>query len=144
GTRRPSRPCGATAGGRRLVPARHVHPNSSRHCCRGSSGSCPGPRPGSTGVPEGGSVVSGASDPDSVGRCPCCCWSIAADGPGGCSPPRCSTSETVAMSWSSSSRSEEHTSELQSRFDIVCRLLLEEKKTHASMRTDKKLCYSSD
>src|SRR5699024_11765671 len=27
------------------------------------------------------------------------------------------------------SRSEEHTSELQSRFDIVCRLRLEEKKT---------------
>src|SRR5699024_11259643 len=26
-------------------------------------------------------------------------------------------------------RSEEHTSELQSRFDIVCRLLLEKKKT---------------
>src|SRR5207249_8324347 len=32
-------------------------------------------------------------------------------------------------------RSEEHTSELQSRFDLVCRLLLEKKKktTHASM-----------
>src|SRR5699024_12725649 len=28
----------------------------------------------------------------------------------------------------SSARSEEHTSELQSRFDIVCRLLLEKKK----------------
>src|SRR5699024_12350428 len=27
-------------------------------------------------------------------------------------------------------RSEEHTSELQSRFDIVCRLLLEKKKKH--------------
>src|SRR5207249_12211191 len=34
-------------------------------------------------------------------------------------------------------RSEEHTSELQSRFDLVCRLLLEKKKkqnTHASSR----------
>src|SRR5699024_12653920 len=30
--------------------------------------------------------------------------------------------------WSSSHRSEEHTSELQSRFDLVCRLLLEKKK----------------
>src|SRR6266513_5434917 len=30
--------------------------------------------------------------------------------------------------WSRASRSEEHTSELQSRFDIVCRLLLEKKK----------------
>src|SRR5207249_9940003 len=28
-------------------------------------------------------------------------------------------------------RSEEHTSELQSRFDLVCRLLLEKKKRHA-------------
>src|SRR5699024_11272508 len=31
-------------------------------------------------------------------------------------------------------RSEEHTSELQSRFDIVCRLLLEKKKTHQAKR----------
>src|SRR5699024_12650242 len=30
--------------------------------------------------------------------------------------------------WSSRERSEEHTSELQSRFDLVCRLLLEKKK----------------
>src|SRR5437868_13177961 len=29
-------------------------------------------------------------------------------------------------------RSEEHTSELQSRFDLVCRLLLEKKKIHVS------------
>src|SRR5699024_12823032 len=33
----------------------------------------------------------------------------------------------VVQSWSES-RSEEHTSELQSRFDLVCRLLLEKKK----------------
>src|SRR5699024_12152759 len=33
-------------------------------------------------------------------------------------------------------RSEEHTSELQSRFDLVCRLLLEKKKdTHTHART---------
>src|SRR5207249_8503174 len=31
-------------------------------------------------------------------------------------------------------RSEEHTSELQSRFDIVCRLLLEKKKTASTRR----------
>src|SRR5437868_10620399 len=30
-------------------------------------------------------------------------------------------------------RSEEHTSELQSRFDIVCRLLLEKKKMNSSL-----------
>src|SRR5207249_6516986 len=31
------------------------------------------------------------------------------------------------------SRSEEHTSELQSRFDLVCRLLLEKKKTETQL-----------
>src|SRR2546429_2848079 len=31
-----------------------------------------------------------------------------------------------------STRSEEHTSELQSRLHLVCRLLLEKKKTHSS------------
>src|SRR5699024_12243119 len=31
-------------------------------------------------------------------------------------------------------RSEEHTSELQSRFDLVCRLLLEKKKIHEAPR----------
>src|SRR5215207_11733944 len=31
-------------------------------------------------------------------------------------------------------RSEEHTSELQSRVDLVCRLLLEKKKTHRNSR----------
>src|SRR5699024_11995303 len=30
--------------------------------------------------------------------------------------------------WACNTRSEEHTSELQSRFDLVCRLLLEKKK----------------
>src|SRR5699024_11343240 len=43
--------------------------------------------------------------------------------------------ETAAPSTSavtSTVRSEEHTSELQSRFDIVCRLLLETKKKIAS------------
>src|SRR5207249_11102551 len=38
------------------------------------------------------------------------------------SPPRPETRSRVAI------RSEEHTSELQSRFDLVCRLLLEKKK----------------
>src|SRR5699024_12074072 len=32
-------------------------------------------------------------------------------------------------------RSEEHTSELQSRFDLVCRLLLEKKKTNSTTPT---------
>src|SRR5699024_11475901 len=33
-------------------------------------------------------------------------------------------------------RSEEHTSELQSRFDLVCRLLLEKKKNNERMREE--------
>src|SRR5699024_11860567 len=37
-------------------------------------------------------------------------------------------SDGSAPAASSRSRSEEHTSELQSRFDLVCRLLLEKKK----------------
>src|SRR5436190_18274252 len=43
-------------------------------------------------------------------------------------------------------RSEEHTSELQSHSDLVCRLLLEKKKTHLTDRTaepEKKLaCHA--
>src|SRR2546429_4514231 len=35
---------------------------------------------------------------------------------------------TRPKSWTASSRSEEHTSELQSRLHLVCRLLLEKKK----------------
>src|SRR5699024_12759587 len=42
------------------------------------------------------------------------------------SPHRCSCR---------SGRSEEHTSELQSRFDLVCRLLLEKKKRSKTTRT---------
>src|SRR5207249_8569936 len=42
------------------------------------------------------------------------------------SPAICS--RTKRLNGLSSFRSEEHTSELQSRFDLVCRLLLEKKK----------------
>src|SRR5437868_7642327 len=45
-----------------------------------------------------------------------------------------------------SDRSEEHTSELQSRFDLVCRLLLEKKKKkrhHTPTMVDKLLSVSS-
>src|SRR5438067_5076470 len=41
-------------------------------------------------------------------------------------PPR--VSSVCFLAWRRPSRSEEHTSELQSRFDLVCRLLLEKKK----------------
>src|SRR5699024_12222741 len=49
-------------------------------------------------------------------------------------------SRASASRWdgSSSMRSEEHTSELQSRFDLVCRLLLEKKKKKKNETTEKK------
>src|SRR6266581_3688817 len=48
------------------------------------------------------------------------------------SPPTCSCVRCAAVKiWSSCSRSEEHTSELQSPVHLVCRLLLEKKKLHA-------------
>src|SRR2546428_3681181 len=39
-------------------------------------------------------------------------------------------------------RSEEHTSELQSRSDLVCRLLLEKKKKHPTKPSNVDLTYS--
>src|SRR5437667_1361289 len=41
---------------------------------------------------------------------------------------------TVSLCASVKARSEEHTSELQSHHDLVCRLLLEKKKQHRSAR----------
>ena len=41
----------------------------------------------------------------------------------------------LVLSW----RSEEHTSELQSRFDLVCRLLLEKKKEKDNKKANKEL-----
>src|SRR5712664_4411465 len=43
---------------------------------------------------------------------------------------RRSTSPATGACGRATSRSEEHTSELQSRSDLVCRLLLEKKKKH--------------
>src|SRR5690349_22178883 len=43
-------------------------------------------------------------------------------------PPRPASGPGTARSRSPTRRSEEHTSELQSRRDLVCRLLLEKKK----------------
>src|SRR5438067_10760739 len=39
-------------------------------------------------------------------------------------------------------RSEEHTSELQSRFDLVCRLLLEKKKNNRPVEYDAMIDYN--
>src|SRR5699024_12149028 len=42
------------------------------------------------------------------------------------------------------SRSEEHTSELQSRFDLVCRLLLEKRQRQTYYRCLRSTCRSAD
>src|SRR5699024_12783344 len=48
----------------------------------------------------------------------------------------CTRPETASKIYDLDGRSEEHTSELQSRFDLVCRLLLEKKKyTHPQYHT---------
>src|SRR5687768_17665614 len=47
-------------------------------------------------------------------------------------------SRTSKMTWTSARRSEEHTSELQSRLHLVCRLLLEKKKKKKQKKSDKK------
>src|SRR2546429_4878541 len=46
------------------------------------------------------------------------------------------TGATTGMAVERSSRSEEHTSELQSRLQLVCRLLLEKKKTLDALPLD--------
>src|SRR2546430_12641671 len=56
----------------------------------------------------------------------------------GSKPARCSSRSSSRASSSESSaintRSEEHTSELQSQSNLVCRLLLEKKKDHRARR----------
>src|SRR5699024_12319533 len=62
---------------------------------------------------------------DALPICPGCGWRCCC-----CPPPAssCCTPRSGSCPASTCSRSEEHTSELQSRFDLVCRLLLEQKK----------------
>src|SRR3712207_8185558 len=62
-----------------------------------------------------------ASAPPTLRRWRSCGWS--------CCPPAPSPSATSALTPRRSVRSEEHTSELQSRQYLVCRLLLEKKNT---------------
>src|SRR3989449_2075176 len=47
---------------------------------------------------------------------------------------RCLPLSLATKTWMAGTRSEEHTSELQSRLHLVCRLLLEKKKTHPARR----------
>src|SRR5256886_13384582 len=51
-----------------------------------------------------------------------------------CAPmARAATGDSQARSFSATSRSEEHTSELQSQSNLVCRLLLEKKKNNTRL-----------
>src|SRR3712207_1781023 len=62
-------------------------------------------------------------------------------GPAGWTGPSSRTSITTSLSSSHASRSEEHTSELQSRQYLVCRLLLEKKKN--KQRTNLKTSHAN-
>src|SRR2546422_7620867 len=48
--------------------------------------------------------------------------------------------QAVSTKYGTATRSEEHTSELQSRLHLVCRLLLEKKKTTVTTTTAYTLC----
>src|SRR2546429_1730506 len=79
--------------------------------------------------------------------CPICLSSVMVS-----RPPRCSrnssrpfsTIKSLSESTFSSSRSEEHTSELQSRLHLVCRLLLEKKKKQISEQVSPKYDQQRD
>src|SRR3712207_9462169 len=71
--------------------------------------------------------ISLLSSPSRVRSCSCAAARRAADWSDGSSS--CLSLETIS-STGTSTRSEEHTSELQSRQYLVCRLLLEKKKTN--------------
>src|SRR5436309_4804879 len=63
-------------------------------------------------------------------------WASAPGGPSAPAARRCGSRSCGCGSWSG--RSEEHTSELQSRENLVCRLLLEKKKkNHGGRRAER-------
>src|SRR5689334_24609134 len=62
------------------------------------------------------------------------------------SPTWARSTPTLSRSWNGarrSSRSEEHTSELQSQFHLVCRLLLEKKKKNKKTQSVKRAISST-
>src|SRR3712207_7240523 len=82
---------------------------------------------------------SSADEPQGValsvisrGRCSSASASsaVSKNEPGCAGSAKCASARSRIRSASSSHRSEEHTSELQSRQYLVCRLLLEKKKIH--------------
>src|SRR5690606_40510214 len=94
---------GAVDSGRRLGPERP---------CTARDGA------GTAGFRGAGAVASCCPDPAAAGRGPGSCTGGDPGSPGG----NTRASPDVVL------RSEEHTSELQSRENLVCRLLLEKKK----------------
>src|SRR2546422_8488601 len=60
-------------------------------------------------------------------------------------PSKLNRSRCASMIFSTGAhtRSEEHTSELQSRLHLVCRLLLEKKKKYNKYKTDRNCMYNT-
>src|SRR5699024_1459329 len=82
------------------------------HCWPRWARPAPGSAPPWASEPRGGVLAADAPDPPRVQR------NV------GCRSAELKRTQRCPRQW----RSEEHTSELQSRFDLVCRLLLEKKK----------------
>src|SRR2546422_6587999 len=62
--------------------------------------------------------------------------------PGGEAFPTCNIQPVLGLQWpepTSTERSEEHTSELQSRLHLVCRLLLEKKKRQTQQNLNNRI-----
>src|SRR2546429_7002824 len=60
------------------------------------------------------------------------------------SRPHSGWPRATASKWTTRRRSEEHTSELQSRLHLVCRLLLEKKKKKKKIKIIKNKHYNND
>src|SRR5699024_11447500 len=90
-------------------------------------------------MPNQWSVNSQGCSQSSCGSCPSTCATTASTAVVAMAPigtsvrvemnrPMALSPSSEISTYAATSRSEEHTSELQSRFDLVCRLLLEKKK----------------
>src|SRR5207249_5704809 len=95
------------------------------HTCPRALPSFPTRRSSDLGQSPHGSPTAALRGPESLRKLPAACN---ADNRG--APRR----TTLAGPTRRPSRSEEHTSELQSRFDLVCRLLLEKKNAPAHLQ----------
>src|SRR5689334_23407192 len=79
-------------------------------------------------------TMSSTSSPSSIPRPAASLWPSTTLAPASCTcgrkmnPPPCAGGRIVQPVNARATRSEEHTSELQSQFHLVCRLLLEKKK----------------